>query len=151
MKRTFIHFTLVTLLVALASYGQTNFHEQVSQLWFDGYKGDVLAIANTRLQADTNDIAGLILKMEYEMEYLELQEVTNTMARVIDVGTMIETEEFSSLFPLLEGSIIHLINMIPLYPTNELAADIDKANIAGKSLSFGVAIKALQDDGYFDE
>ena len=63
----------------------------------------------------------------------------------------IETEKFSALFPLLEGSVTHLMNMIPLYPANELAADIEKANISGKPLSFGTAIKALQDDGYFDE
>jgi hypothetical protein len=133
------------------SYGQTNFYEQVSRLWFDGDKGDVLAIANTRLRADTNDIAGLILKMEYEIEYLKLQTATNTMVRVLEQGASVESESFSAFFPTLERSVRHLLTMIPLYPTNELATDMEKAKVSGKPLSFGLAIKALQDDGYFDE
>ncbi|NLB56784.1 MAG: hypothetical protein GX811_13670 [Lentisphaerae bacterium] len=151
MKHISIFFVLIACLTGIMSYGQTNLYEQVSQLWFDGDKGHVLAIANTRLRADTNDIAGLILKMEYEIEYLELETATNTMVRVLEQGVKVESENFSAFFHTLERSVRHLLNMIPLYPTNELAADIEKAKVSGKPLSFGFAIKALQEDGYFDE
>jgi hypothetical protein len=136
--------------MAIATYAQTNFTETVSSLWYSGQKTNVLNIAEQRLQLNSNDIAGLILKMEYEITFLELDAVTNTMERVIQVGSSITTTNFVSVFPKLEGSINHLVEMIPLYPTNELAADQGKGDISGKPLPHTEVLQALEDDGYFD-
>ena len=149
MKRTIMLSMAAVFLYALVVFGQTNFYEQVTQLWYSGQKTNVLNIANQRLQQNTNDIAGLLLKMEYEIEFLELSQVTNTMERVLQVGPNITTSNFVAIYPKVTGSINHLKTMIPLYPTNELAADQGKWNISGKPLPCGDVIKALQDDGYF--
>ncbi|MDD2239708.1 MAG: hypothetical protein PHI93_03495 [Kiritimatiellae bacterium] len=141
---------IAILLMAIATYAQTNFTETVSSLWYSGQKTNVLNIAEQRLQLNSNDIAGLILKMEYEITFLELDAVTNTMERVIQVGSSITTTNFVSVFPKLEGSINHLVEMIPLYPTNELAADQGKGDISGKPLPHTEVLQALEDDGYFD-
>jgi hypothetical protein len=152
MKKMRIGFMLATL-AALAcfaqTWGQTNFYEQVSSMWYSGNKTGVLSIAEQRLQQNTNDIAGLILKMEYELEFLNFEAMTNTMQRVVAVGGGVSTTNFVVEFPSLQGSINHLLNMIPLYPVNEIAVDREKGKISGKPLDFGDAIKALQDDGYF--
>ncbi len=145
---------IVTLLVglflsALATYGQTNFTEQVSSLWYSGQKSNVLSIAEQRLQQNTNDIVGLILKMEYEIEFLQLNQATNTMERVLQVGSSITSCNFAVCYPKLAGSINHLKTMIPLYPPDELAADQGKWNISGKPLPSKDILKALQNDGYF--
>jgi hypothetical protein len=136
-------------LCALVTFGQTNFYEQVSQLWLSGQKTNVLGIAEQRLQQNSNDIAGLILKMEYQIEFCNLGDVTNTMQNVLTAGSEITTTHFVALFPSVTGSVHHLLTMIPIYPTNELAADQAKGSITNKPLSYGNAIKALQDDGYF--
>ena len=140
---------LLMLQGVLGAFGQTDFYEQVSSMWYSGNKTGVLNIAEQRLQQDTNDIAGLILKMEYEIEFLNFEAMTNTMQQVVTVGSGISTTNFATVFPSVQGSVNHLLNMIPLYPTNEIAADREKGNISGKPLDFGDAIKALQDDGYF--
>lgn len=150
MKRS--HLVLVVLIVLagiVQTFGQTNFYEEVSSMWYSGNKTGVLSIAEQRLQQNTNDVAGLILKMEYELEFLDFEDMTNTMERVVAVGSGISTTNFAAVFPSVQGSINHLLNMIPLYPTNEITADREKGNISGKPLDFGDAIKALQDDGYF--
>lgn len=143
----------VTVLIAVAgvvqSFGQTNFYEEVSSMWYSGNKNGVLSIAEQLLQQDTNDIAGLILKMDYQIEFVELNAVSNTMQRVLDVGSQITTTNFAAAFLLVQADINHLLHMLPLYPTNEIAADIAKASIANKPLTSGYAIKALQNDGYF--
>ena len=134
---------------ALSTYGQTNFTEKVSSLWYSGQKTNVLNIAEQRLQHNTNDIAGLILKMEYEIEFLQLNKAMITMDRVLQVGSTITSSNFVACYPSLAGSINHLKTMIPLYPPDELAADQGKSKISGKPLSTKDALKALQDDGYF--
>lgn len=140
---------LIALTCVVQAFGQTNFYEEVSSMWYSGNKTGVLSIAEQRLQQNTNDIAELILKMEYQIEFVELNAVSNTMQRVLDVGSQVTTTNFTAAFPLVQSDINHLIQMLPLYPTNEIAGDIEKASIANKPLSSGYAIKALQDDGYF--
>lgn len=118
-------------------------------MWYTGNKASVLSIAEQRLQQDTNDIAGLILKMDYQIEFVELKDVSKTMRRVVDVGSQVKTKNFAIAFSLLKSDINHLLQMLPLYPVSEIADDITKARIANKPLTSGYAIKALQDDGYF--
>jgi len=149
MKRFIMLSAVTVFLCVIVAYGQTNFYEQVSQLWLSGQKTNVLNIAEQRLQQNTNDIAGLILKMEYQIEFCDLSGVTNTMQKVLTAGGGITSSNFVALFPSITGSVHHLLTMIPLYPTNELAADQTKGSITNKPLSYGNAIKALQDDGYF--
>ena len=150
MKRNIRLLAAVLFLSAIAAFGQTNFTEQVLSLWYSGQKTNVLIIAEQRLQQNTNDIAGLILKMEYEIEYLQLDQATNTMDRVLQVGSTITSSNFAACYPKLEGSINHLKTMIPLYPPDELVADQGKCNISGKPLPSKDVLKALQDDGYFE-
>lgn len=141
---------IAVLMSVVGSFAQTGFYEEVSALWYSGQKSNVLNIAEQRLQQNTNDIAGLILKMEYQIEFVELDVVSNTMQRVLDVGSQITTTNFVAAFPLVQSDINHLLQVLPLYPTNEIAADRAKATIASKPLAAGEAIKALQDDGYFE-
>ncbi|HMP83682.1 MAG TPA: hypothetical protein PKA41_13370 [Verrucomicrobiota bacterium] len=146
MKRTY----LLPLFLVLNAFGQTGFYEQVSSMWYSGNKTGVLSIATQRLQQDTNDIAGLLLKMEYQIAFIDFDQVTNTMSRVLQVGGAITSANFAATFPTVEADINHLIGMIPLYPTNEIAADQAKGNLPNKPLIHGAVIKALQDDGFFE-
>lgn len=139
----------IALSGVVHAFGQTNFYEDVSSMWYSGNKTGVLSIAEQRLQQNTNDIAGLILKMEYQIEFVDLNAVSNTMQRVLDVGSQVTSTNFATAFPVVQSDINHLLQMLPLYPTNEIAGDIEKASIANKPLTSGYAIKALQDDGYF--
>ncbi len=141
---------MISLTVFQIGYAQTNFTETVSSLWYAGQKTNVLNIANQRLQTNTNDIAGLILKMEYQIEFLQLNTISNTMQRVLVEGTKITTTNFVTIFSVLEGSVNHLLDMIPLYPPDEFATDQGKCNISGKPLSFRSVIQALENDGYFN-
>jgi|GEM_PF-6989591 len=135
----------------LTSDAETNFYEQVSSLWFSGAKTNVLAIAEARLQRSTNDIAGLILKMEYEIEFMQFTSFSNTANKVLCASSDVSTSNFVKAVVLMQEDIESLLNMIPEYPPEEIEADIQKASIAGKPLSCGYLIDALQKDGYFSE
>jgi hypothetical protein len=60
--KTIILMVVLTTICGTMVLGQTNFYSNVTNLWYQGSKSNVLEIANARLAQNTNDIAGLILK-----------------------------------------------------------------------------------------
>jgi hypothetical protein len=138
-------------LAANSIYSQTNFTENVSSLWFAGQKTNVLSIATNRLAVSSNDIAGLILKMEYEIEFLDFDNVTNTMHQVLTQGALITTTNFVAEFPTIQTDISNMFEIITLTPLTqeELALERAKGSITNKPLMYKKALIALKQDGYF--
>ena len=128
---------------------QTNFYEQVSAMWFNGDKQGVLDITNQRLAINSNDIAGLLLKLEYEEEFLLLSNVTNTMTRVLEQVPHFSGSNFAQRIPILIGWGEEMEAVINQYPQNEYIADLARSNMVGQVMSCDEDIKALQADGYF--
>jgi len=146
---------VVTLMFTVVSgnavFAQTNFHTNVTNLWYQGYKTNVLAIANARLAVNSNDIAGLILKAQYDVEFLELNTISNSCQRVIQIGDTITTPNFVKRFGFERQDYFDILDMLknePI-PINELPAEKAKAHINEKPLPTRL-IEALQKDGYFD-
>ena len=146
---------LITLVLTFTCKGvvvaQTNFHTNVTNLWYQGYKTNVLEIAEQRLNINSNDIAGLILKAEYHFAFLNSSNVSNAYLRVLQVGDTITTTNFVSRFVRERQYIIDLLDDFrenPITP-DELLRDKPKANLKHKELPTKL-IEALQKDGYFD-
>ena len=153
MKKVMIGFMLIGI-VESASFAQTNFYTNVTNLWYQGYKTNVLEIANARLAVNTNDIAGLILKAEYHLAFLEVETISNSYLRVIHVGDTITTTHFMKDWQ--EGfsrkDILGLLDVIakkPLTP-QQIQKERLKGFITEKPLPNESLIEALQKDGYFD-
>ncbi len=135
-----------------AVQAQTNFYTTVTNLWYQGYKSNVLSLAEARLLQNTNDIAGLILKAEYDLEFLELTSISNSYERVIQVGDTITTTNFVKRFEWERNDYVDGLDWLknePI-PANELPAEKAKANIIHKELPTKL-IEALQKDGFFNQ
>ena len=153
MKKVLIGFMLA-VIGGNACLAQTNFYTNVTNLWYQGYKTNVLAIANARLAANTNDIAGLILKAEYHFAFLEVEAISNAYLRVIQVGDTITTTNFVKDWQegLGRQDIIEALDNFAENPVTpqEIQAEKHKAFINEKPLPNESLIEALQKDGYFD-
>jgi len=146
---------LMTVFMAVivsggVSFAQINFYTNVTNLWCQGYKSNVLAIANARLAVNSNDIAGLILKAEYDLEFLEMDTISNSFQRVIQIGDTITTTNFVKRFERERSDYVDILDWLKDDPilANELPAEKAKGNIIHKELSTGL-LEALQKDGYF--
>ena len=153
MKKLLIGFML-TGIAWSASLAQTNFYTNVTNLWYQGGEGrsNVLEIANTRLAANTNDIAGLILKADYHVEFLEIEAISNAFLRVIQEGNTITTTHFLKEWQWSSKNILWFLDVFaktPLTP-QQIQAEKHKALIPHKTLPNAYLIDALQKDGYFD-
>jgi len=146
---------LVTLVfvveVGISSFAQTNFYTNVTNLWYQGYKTNVLEIAEQRLNVNSNDIAGLILKAEYHFAFLEVSAISNAYLRVLQVGDTVATTNFAKRFVIERQYITDILDDFTESPVtpDELLRDKPKANIIHKPLPTKL-IEALQEDGYFD-
>jgi hypothetical protein len=153
MKKVLIGFML-TVTCGSVALAQTNFYSNVTNLWYQGYKTNVLAIANTRLAANTNDIAGLILKAEYHFAFLEVDNISNAYLRVIQVGDTITTTNFAKDWQdeISKESILGILENLaenPITP-QEIQKEKPKAFLKYKRMTHDSLIEALQKDGYFD-
>ena len=152
MKKGMIVFVFIVANWS-ACPAQTNFYTNVTNLWYQGYKSNVLAIANARLAQNTNDIAGLILKAEYHFAFLEAVAISNAYHRVIQVGDTITTTNFVQewLDNKSKERILWILDDFMKNPITqeEIQAEKHKALIREKPLPDADLIEALQKDGYF--
>mgnify|MGYP000847810038 CR=1 FL=1 len=132
--------------VTLPLRAQTNFYDQVTRMWLNGQKQEVYCIATNRLAANSNDITGLVLKMEYELAFCDYN-LTNTLARVVAVGSYITSTNFASYFPLIQYSASNMPSFLASYSTNNLAEDRAKASITNKPMSNRRLLIVLEADG----
>ena len=134
-------------------FAQTNFYTNVTNLWYQGHKTNVRAIANARLAVNSNDIAGLILKAEYHLAFCEESALSNAYLRVIHVGDTITTTNFVKCWQEEGGrqdyfDILDDMAENPLTP-QQIQQESLKGLINEKPLADAYLIEALQKDGYF--
>lgn len=148
--KTIIGIVSLIIITAQISLAQTNFYTNVTNLWYQGNKTNVLAITEQRLQQNTNDIAGLLLKVEYQVEFFHFDQLTNTMTHLLTVAESYTGTNFLKRLSVLREDFTVMKEYSTNYPPGQLEADLPKTNQAGKVMSFGLSLEALQKDGYFE-
>ena len=150
MKLRYLILSLI-MSFTIQAYAQSSFYARVSTMWYAGDSQGVLDIANQRLAHNSNDLAGLLLKFEWQGEHLDFLGMDQTMSNVLKVGATHPGTNFAKAFPSLCDGYEMLKPIMANYPLDDYAKDILKTNIPGRRLSVDAALKALQDDGYFQE
>lgn len=129
---------------------QTNFFHTVTNLWHHGHKSNVLEMANARLAQNTNDIAGLILKMEYNFEFLNVNTLSNDIGRVITAGAAIQTKSFREQYDFIVQALGVTLKTLEDYLPGELEADRQKSPPIHTPMTHEMLLELLYLDGYFD-
>lgn len=121
-------------------------------MWAQGDKDGVLQIAQERLAANPDDIAGLLLELDYGLEFIQAERVTNAIERLQTAMPAFSGPQFSALTNLLwlDGEVLRQV-VTNAYSSEERAADLAKTNILGKRLVYLIPLEALEADGYFGE
>ncbi|MBQ6247769.1 MAG: hypothetical protein IJK04_12940, partial [Kiritimatiellae bacterium] len=88
-----------SFLSAFSAAAQNGLYETVTNLWWDGSKSNVIAIADARLAIDSNDIVGVTLRLECDFSFGRPEAFSNSVCRFSRVGSGIRTPSFRVLFP----------------------------------------------------
>ena len=132
MKRLILAFAALAAVAAKAD--DTAFFTNVTNLWYQGHKSNVLAIAEERLAHNTNDIAGLILKMEYDLEFTRSDSISNSVLRIIEAGAEIKSLRFKIRYPELKIDLEDLLDVIASHPILDLEEERAKSLIPCKTM-----------------
>ena len=144
-----IKILAATLILASSPVSASNYYASVTNQWFQGHQTNVLAMANQRLAANTNDIAGLLMKASYDFDFADSTTLSNTLVRVLAVGETITTHTFSNAFRLVRLDIRGTFKTLSTETPEEHASDMLKVQGAGHPMAYDFALEALDDDGYF--
>lgn len=144
--------TIVTLILALQSYAafSSPTFDNFTNLWYTAQHSNALAMANQRLAANSNDVAGVLMKASWDFEFLEPTDLSNTLARVVLIGNTCHTPAFTKAFEITKVDARCLLDAFALEPPEERIADRAKRGLPGKLPHYLEELKALDDDGYFD-
>ena len=144
------HFCTLVLELALTPVLQaSSYFTNVTNEWWQGRQTNVLSMAESRLAANTNDIAGLLMKASYDFDFSNSTTLSNTLVRVLSVGETVTFPAFTNAFRLtrldIQGTFMTLGSETP----EEHATDMLKVMGPGHPMAYSDELKALDDDGYF--
>ena len=151
MKKLLIGFVLT---VASTSVGlsQTNFYTSVTNLWYNGHKSNVLEMAEARFAQNTNDMAGLIIKVEYDIDFTQRDSISNSINRALAIGQTITSINFAKAFPRYKEHLLWMLDEVkdnPLSPA-QIQQEQAKGNFKNFPFFRRIELEALLKDGYFD-
>lgn len=147
MKKRILVLGILTVSVAKAQV--TNFYTNVTNLWFHGYKTNVLAMGLQRLNVNSNDLPGLLIQLNYDIAFTQLESLSNSLNRVLVVGETVTNENFKTCYPFLKLCNEHMLEFLSTYhPTpTELTEEQAKGLIPNKPFLRVKELEALQKDG----
>ena len=142
---------LSSLAFAFAANAATNSwsYASITNMWYEGpNRSNVLAIANSRLAANSNDVVGLVLKTTWHMSYGGVDEFTNTAMRAVTQCASITNSVVRQNYVLFTNDISVIIQSIkshegPIFTEEELR----KADLPYKFFDFDYMLEALSASG----
>lgn len=142
--------SLITAALLSAQALASTYYSNVTNEWLQGRQTNVLALANQRLAANTNDMAGLLMKASFDFDFADGHTLSNSLVRVLSAGETIVTPAFSNAYRLVQLDIRGTFKTLSTETPEEHASDMLKVLGAGHPMAYEDALKALDDDGYFD-
>ena len=134
---------------------QTNFVVQpfttVTNLWYEGHKSNVFAIAEQRLAANSNDLVGAIMMFDYDLEFSNEGNYSNDVRRIFSFTNNLPIGTFVNNIDLVTSALNGFLDYLssnPMTPA-EIQKDKSKALIIHKPMSNEILLKWLHDDGLF--
>ena len=124
----------------------------VTNLWYAGHKSNVLAIAEQRLSINSNDLAGLVIRMDYNTAFLNADCFSNDIAAVMSAANIASGTHLDKVKPLLFFSLTNTLEYLAKdfrLTTDELNTERQKGFIPGKPMENEDVLEALHDDGLF--
>ena len=150
MKRLIL-LSLVLLAMPSGMNAQTNYYALVTNLWHQGAHTTVVELAQQRLAANTNDIAGLITMAGYDLHYSDHDSYSNVANHVLSVVSNVTTSAFQSERDFLIFSVSESLSFMEIYHPSEeeRAENIRKSARPGLFFIYEEPLRLLNEDGYF--
>lgn len=142
-----ILWKLAFVIFSKSVFASDVFTERVSEMWAAGNKEEVLNIAKERLRVNSRDIAGLLLKFEYEVEVLDTKNLPDTIAKLEKASGGITTKQFKAQAANLKSNLDITTKILGQLSNSELERERQTSTQSGKVLSTLDFLRAAERDG----
>lgn len=139
----------VVWLLASSSVNSVDlvFSSAITDLWKQNRKQEVLAIAEERLAVNSDDIVGLILKFEYQIEFVVVPDVYGTMDKILAEASKFKGSQYQKILPFLRATIETGRPLLEAMDEEQRAHERLTANIENKVPMTLPVLEALERDG----
>ena len=125
----------------------TPWTDGVNKRWRTGEFDKVLRIAHDRLSKNPSDLVGLILVINYDSEFLDLNHLERSIDQAISAGARVKSPHFAALYPRFVFVLRAEKEVMKNYTPEQLERDRMKSGLKGKDLGFVEELHALELDG----
>ena len=132
---------------AASPNGATPWTNAVDESWRTGEFNKVLRIAHDRLSENPSDLAGLILVINYDSEFLDLTRFERSVDQAISLAAKVKSPHFVALYPRFVFVLRAEKATAMSYTPEELERERQKSGLKGKDLGFVEELRALELDG----
>ena len=137
-------------ILACLGASASPYFDNITNLWYTAQHSNVLAIANQRLAANTNDVAGWFMRASYDFVYADASTQSNSLDRVLAVYLSINTPAYRQSCFLLDADVVGIKRWLSHETPAQHAETLEKGSRPGRLPHYIRQLKALDDDGYFD-
>mgnify|MGYP003293837559 CR=1 FL=1 len=141
--------TIAILALALNASASAYF-DNITNLWYTAQHSNVLAIANQRLAANTNDVAGWFMRASYDFVYADAATQSNSLDRVLSAYLSVNTPAYRQSCFFLDADVAGIKRWLSHETPAQHAETLEKGSRPGRLPHYIRQLKALDDDGYFD-
>lgn len=139
-----------TILAAAINASASAYFDNLTNLWYTAQHSNVLAIADQRLAANTNDVVGCLLRASYDFVYADAATQSNSLDRVLAVYESITTPAYQRSCLFLDADVAGIKRWLSHETPAQHAETLEKGSRPGRLPHYFRQLKALDDDGYFD-
>ncbi len=151
MKKTVIIAVAMLTECALATPSSNNFHA-VTNDWYNGNFSNVYELAQMRLAANSNDVVGAYLMLDWDFRFSGTVAVSNSISRVLDVSMMVQNPVFSNAYATVrERCILYRDEFLPTLTDEHQQEVIEKSCVINTPLVNEVPLKILWDNNLWGE
>ena len=151
MKKTVIIVLAMLAECALATPSPNNFHA-VTNDWYNGNFSNVYELAQMRLAANSNDVVGAHLMLDWDFRFSGTAAVSNSISKVLDVSAMVQNPVFSNAYVTVrESCISYRDEFLPTLTDVHQQEVIDESHAINTPLVNEVPLKILWDNNLCDE
>ncbi len=97
MKSAIIIASAILTECALAMPSSNNFHA-VTNDWYNGNFSNVYELAQMRLAANSNDVVGAYMMLDWDMAFSDYATISNSMMRVVANSDLITVPSFTNAY-----------------------------------------------------
>ena len=141
----------IALLFFAAGATASPYFDNITNLWFTAQHTNVLAIADQRLAANTNDVVGCLLRASYDFVYADAPAQSNSLDRLLSVYRSVSTPAYQQACLYLEADVAGIKRWLSHETPAQHAETIEKGSRPGRLPHYFRQLKALDDDGYFND